>query len=41
MRDQPVRSEEVSGDLQGRSDKSQPTDETDDAEVRNDSWLIE
>ena len=39
---QPVRSEELSGDLQGSSDKSQPTDEmTDDAEASNDFWSIE
>ena len=42
MRDQPLRSEEISGDLQGSSDKSQPTDETeDDAEARSDFWSIE
>ena len=37
MRDQPVRGEVRKDDLQGSSDKSQPTDETkNDAEARND-----
>ena len=42
MRDQPVRSEDLRGDLQGSSEKSQPVDETqEDAEARNDFWSIE
>ena len=42
MRDQPVRGEEISGDLPGSSEKSQPTDEmADDREARNDFWSIE
>ena len=42
MRDQPARGKELSGDLRGSSDKSQPTDETvDDGEARNDFWSIE
>ena len=41
-RDQLVRSEELSGDLQGISDTSQPTDEiTDDGEARDDFWSIQ
>ena len=42
MRDQPLRSEELSGDPQGMSDKSQPIDEiTNDGEARNDFWSNE
>ena len=42
MRDQPVRGEELGGDLRGSSDGSQPTDATiDDREARNDFWSIE
>ena len=42
MRDQPVRGEEVSGDVRGESDGSQPIDELiDDREARNDFWSIE
>ena len=41
-RDQHVRSEELSGVLQGSSDKSRPTDEiTHDGEVPSDFWSIE
>ena len=42
VRDQLVRCEENSGDLQGSSDKSQPIDDkTDDTEARDDFWSIE
>ena len=38
-REQPVRSEDLRGGLQGNSETSQSTDETkDDAEARNDFW---
>ena len=41
-RDQNVRSEDLREDLQGNSERSQPTDETkDDAEARNDFWSME
>ena len=41
-RDQSVRSEELSGDLQGSSDMSQQIDETkDDAEAGKDFWSIQ
>ena len=39
-RDQPVRREDLRKDLQGSSEKSQPTDETKDAKARNDYWSI-
>ena len=42
MREQLGWSEDLSGDLQGSSEKSQPIDGTkDDAEARNDLWSIE
>ena len=42
QRDQPVRSEDLGGDHQGSSEKSQPADETkDDAEASNDFLSIE
>ena len=39
-REQTVRSEDFSGELQGESGESQPTESTDDAEARADFWLI-
>ena len=37
-----MRSEDLREDLQGNSEKSQPTDETkDDAEARSDFWSME
>ena len=40
-RDRPGKSEDIRGDLQGNSEKSQPIDETkDDAEARKDFWSI-
>ena len=42
MREQLGWSEDLSGNLQGSSEKSQPIDGTkDDAEARNDFWSIE
>ena len=42
MREQLGWSEDLSGDLQGSSEKSQPIDGTkEDAEARNDLWSIE
>ena len=42
IRDQPVRSEELSGNLQGIPDMSQPIDEIkDDNVARNDYWSME
>ena len=42
MRDQLARSEDLRGDFEESSEKSQATDETkDDAEARNDFWSIE
>ena len=41
-REQPVGSEDLRGELQGNSGKSQPADEIkDDAEARNDPWSTE
>ena len=40
-RDQLVRSEDLSGDLKGSPEKSQPTESTDDAEARADFWSIQ
>ena len=40
-REQPVWSEDLSGELQGEPECPQPTESTDDAEVRNDFWSME
>ena len=41
-RDQPVRSEDLREDLQGKSEKNQLIDETkEDAKAHNDCWLME
>ena len=40
-RDQLARSEDLSGELQGEPEKSQPRETRDDAENRNDFWSIE
>ena len=40
-REQPVRSEDLSGDIQGESGESQKAEPTDDAEVRADFWSIQ
>ena len=40
-REQLVRSEDLSGDIQGESGESQPTQSTDDAEARGDFWSIQ
>ena len=37
-REQTVRSEDFSGELQGELEESQPTESTDDAEARGDFW---
>ena len=39
-REQPVGSEDLSGELQGESGESQPAEPTDDAEARADFWAI-
>ena len=36
-----VRSEDLSGEIQGESGESQPADPTDDAEARADFWSIQ
>ena len=36
-----VRSEDLSGGLQGKSGESQPAEPTDDAEARDDFWSIQ
>ena len=42
MRDQSARSDDLRGDLQESSERSQPKDEAKhDAEARNDFWSIE
>ena len=40
-REQPVRSEDPREELQGNSERSQPTTTKDDTEARNDFWSIE
>ena len=40
-REQPVRSEGFSGELQGEPGESEPTESTDDAEARVDFWSIQ
>ena len=40
-RGQPVKSEDLSGKIQGESEESQPEEPTDDAEVRDDFWSIQ
>ena len=40
-RERTVRSENLSGELQGESEESQPTESTDDAETRADFWSIQ
>ena len=40
-REQPVRSEDLSGEIQGESGESQPAEPTDDAEARADFWSIQ
>ena len=40
-REQTVRSEDFSGELQGESGESQPTESKDDAEARADFWSIQ
>ena len=40
-REPTVRSEDLSGELQGNTEESRPADPTDDAEARNDSWSIQ
>ena len=40
-REQPVRSEDSSGELQGETGESQPTELTNDAEARADLWSIQ
>ena len=39
-REQPVRSEDLSGEIQGESGESQPAESKDDAEARRDFWSI-
>ena len=39
-REQTVRSEDLSGELQGEPGEPQPTESTDDAEARADFWSI-
>ena len=39
--EQPVRSEDLRGELHGELGESPPTESTDDAEARNDFWSIE
>ena len=41
LREPTVRSEDLSGELQGESGESQPTGPTDDAEARVDFWPIQ
>ena len=40
-REQPLRSEGLSGEVQGESEESQPAEPTDDAEARGDFWSIQ
>ena len=40
-REPTVRSEDLSGELQGNTEESRPADPTDDAEARNDFWSIQ
>ena len=40
-REQPVRSEDLSGELQGEPEGFQPTETKDDAEARRDVWSIQ
>ena len=40
-RDQPARSENFREELQGNSERSQPTETHDDAEALNDFWSME
>ena len=40
-REQTVRSEDLSGQTQGESGESQPSEPTDDAEARSDFWSIQ
>ena len=40
-REQPVRSEDLRGEIQGESGESQPAEPTDDAEARADFWSIQ
>ena len=40
-REQPVRSENLSGERQGEPEGFQPTETKDDAEARKDFWLIQ
>ena len=40
-REQPVRSEDSTGELQGELGESQPTEFTDDAEARADFWSMQ
>ena len=39
--EQPVRSEDLSGEIHGESGESQPAEPTDDAEARGDFWSIQ
>ena len=39
--EQPVRSEVLSGELQGEPEEPQPTESKDDAEARKDFWCIQ
>ena len=41
MWEQPVRSEDLSGELQGEPEGFQPTESKDDAEARKDFWSIQ
>ena len=40
-REQTVRSEDLSGELQGELEESQPTESNDDAEARTDFWSVQ
>ena len=40
-REKPVRSEDPREELQGNSERSQPTETKDDAEARKDFWSME
>ena len=41
IREQTVRSEALSGELQGEPEEPQPTESTDDAEARADFWSVQ
>ena len=40
-REQPVGSEDLSGELHSESEEPQPTESKDDAEVRNNFWSLQ